>query len=235
VRTSITGFLGDLITNFIGADSRLLRTLLHVAFKPGRLTAEWIAGHRIRYTHPVQLYLLAAGAFFLLNAYHPFVRLHPTDLTVESSLTAVVVSNELTAEQQATLANQGVSIEVFREQFEARVSAILAPFLIVVVILFSLLTAAVMARRGHPYAHHAVFALHWCTFYLLIEAIHRIVGGGAIGEIITGLVAMVYLIVAIAKVYGGRLGAIGKGLVLELGFLIFLGLWLHTVMAVALP
>ena len=48
------------------ADSRLWRTLLALLFKPGHLTAEFLAGHRARYLPPVRLYLVLSVAFFLV-------------------------------------------------------------------------------------------------------------------------------------------------------------------------
>ncbi|HEV3178850.1 MAG TPA: DUF3667 domain-containing protein [Steroidobacteraceae bacterium] len=47
------------------ADSRLWRTLTALLFRPGRLTAEFLAGRRARYLPPVRLYLVLSVAFFL--------------------------------------------------------------------------------------------------------------------------------------------------------------------------
>jgi hypothetical protein len=48
------------------ADSRLWRTLGALLFRPGRLTREFLAGHRARYLPPLRLYLVVSVAFFLL-------------------------------------------------------------------------------------------------------------------------------------------------------------------------
>jgi hypothetical protein len=48
------------------ADTRLWRTLWALLFKPGHLTAEFLAGHRARYLPPVRLYLVLPVAFFLV-------------------------------------------------------------------------------------------------------------------------------------------------------------------------
>lgn len=50
------------------ADSRLWRTLLALLFRPGHLTAEFLAGRRARYLPPVRLYLVLSLAFFLFAA-----------------------------------------------------------------------------------------------------------------------------------------------------------------------
>ncbi len=50
------------------ADSRLWRTLSALLFRPGFLTAEFLAGRRARYLPPVRLYLVLSVAFFLFAA-----------------------------------------------------------------------------------------------------------------------------------------------------------------------
>lgn len=47
------------------ADSRLWRTLAALLFRPGRLTAEFLAGRRARHLPPVRLYLVLSVVFFL--------------------------------------------------------------------------------------------------------------------------------------------------------------------------
>jgi hypothetical protein len=48
------------------ADSRLWRTLAALLFRPGFLTAEFLAGRRARYLPPLRLYLVVSVLFFLL-------------------------------------------------------------------------------------------------------------------------------------------------------------------------
>jgi hypothetical protein len=50
------------------ADSRLWRTLAALLFRPGFLTAEFLAGRRARYLPPIRLYLVLSVAFFLFAA-----------------------------------------------------------------------------------------------------------------------------------------------------------------------
>jgi hypothetical protein len=47
------------------ADSRLWRTLAALLFKPGYLTAEFLAGRRASYLPPVRLYLVLSVVFFI--------------------------------------------------------------------------------------------------------------------------------------------------------------------------
>jgi hypothetical protein len=47
------------------ADSRVWRTLAALLFKPGYLTAQFLAGRRARYLPPLRLYLVLSAVFFL--------------------------------------------------------------------------------------------------------------------------------------------------------------------------
>jgi hypothetical protein len=60
--------LGELIEDFIGVDSRFLRTLKALLFHPGKLTRDYLAGSRFRYTPPLRLYIFSSMAFFVLAA-----------------------------------------------------------------------------------------------------------------------------------------------------------------------
>ncbi len=234
VPTGFLGFLRDLFANLLGADSRVVRSLSRLIFFPGYLTLEWVEGHRTRFTSPVQLYLLLAGSFFLLNAYSPFFQFNPENHFITSSLTGAAVGGHLTETHLARLEAAEVSLEVFKERFDSRVSALLGPLLIVIVILFSLLAWAVNPR-GYPYAHHAVFSLHWCSFFLLLEQIHRILGKGMIWESGTSLLAAIYLVVAVARVYGGWVRAVFVGPFFLLCFQVLVGLWMSVTLWLALP
>lgn len=58
----------EFLEEFIDLDSRFIRTMKPLMFKPGRLTRDYLEGRRFRYTPPLRLYLFASIAFFLLAA-----------------------------------------------------------------------------------------------------------------------------------------------------------------------
>lgn len=60
--------LRELLEDLVNFDSRFLRTLMPLLFKPGRLTRDYMDGKRFRYTPPVRLYLLSSVILFLLAA-----------------------------------------------------------------------------------------------------------------------------------------------------------------------
>ncbi|MBR8535661.1 DUF3667 domain-containing protein [Carboxylicivirga sediminis] len=62
IRFMIADFMGTIIT----FDTRLVKTLVTILFKPGRLTLDYIAGKRARYMPPFRFYLFISFVMFLL-------------------------------------------------------------------------------------------------------------------------------------------------------------------------
>lgn len=65
VNISLWEIFHEAIEEFVRVDSKLIRTLIPLFFRPGKLTREWTAGRRISYVSPLKLYLTAAAIFFL--------------------------------------------------------------------------------------------------------------------------------------------------------------------------
>jgi len=65
---SLGHFLRHAFEDVTHADSRLWRTLSALLFRPGYLTAEFLAGRRARYLPPVRLYLVLSLLFFVWAA-----------------------------------------------------------------------------------------------------------------------------------------------------------------------
>jgi hypothetical protein len=54
----------DVLNEFLNWDSKFFGTIMLLIGKPWKLTNDFIAGHRVRYVHPLRLYLLASILFF---------------------------------------------------------------------------------------------------------------------------------------------------------------------------
>jgi len=60
--------LRDLMEDLLDLDSRFMRTLKPLLFKPGRLTRDYMNGRRFRYAPPMRVYIFSSIVFFLLAA-----------------------------------------------------------------------------------------------------------------------------------------------------------------------
>jgi hypothetical protein len=61
--------LRDLMEDLLDLDSRFIRTMKPLLFKPGRLTRDYLEGRRFRYSPPMRLYIFSSIVFFLLAAF----------------------------------------------------------------------------------------------------------------------------------------------------------------------
>jgi hypothetical protein len=68
-RRSFGHVLVDVLNEFLNWDSKVFATIALLIVKPWRLTNEFVAGHRVRYVHPLRLYLLASILFFFAVNY----------------------------------------------------------------------------------------------------------------------------------------------------------------------
>jgi len=60
--------LRELLEDTFDFDSRFLRTIKPLLFKPGKLTRDYLDGRRFRYVPPLRLYIFSSIAFFFIAA-----------------------------------------------------------------------------------------------------------------------------------------------------------------------
>jgi hypothetical protein len=63
-RRSFRHVITDLLNEFLNWDSKFFATIGLLLVRPWKLTNQFLAGHRVRYVHPLRLYLLASILFF---------------------------------------------------------------------------------------------------------------------------------------------------------------------------
>jgi hypothetical protein len=68
-RRSFRYVIADLLDEFLNWDSKFFRSIALLIVRPWKLTNDFLAGHRVRYVHPLRLYLLASILFFFAINY----------------------------------------------------------------------------------------------------------------------------------------------------------------------
>lgn len=58
----------ELLEDFFDFDSRFMRTMKPLLFRPGKLTRDYLEGRRFRYVPPLRLYIFSSIAFFFVAA-----------------------------------------------------------------------------------------------------------------------------------------------------------------------
>jgi hypothetical protein len=84
-RRSFRQVIADLLNEFLNWDSKVFATIGLLVARPWKLTNQFLAGHRVRYVHPLRLYLLASILFFFAFNYgiNP-VQFDPINLSPEN-------------------------------------------------------------------------------------------------------------------------------------------------------
>lgn len=173
---SVRKFLNQTLWHLIHFDSKLLKSVWLLFSKPGFLTAEWIAGRRVAYMKPFQLFLVANVLFYF---FLPTVTAHFTgtrDLIMgyEQHNRMMNVFHYDVKKALAEKAN-GLSQEAQNEQITAK-AAQHSKTLLVFIIPFWGVIIYLFFRRQTPWlVPHFMFAMHGLTFYLLLDlAIHAV-------------------------------------------------------------
>jgi hypothetical protein len=104
-RRSFRHVVVDVLDSFLNWDSKFFATIGLLIAKPWRLTNEFLAGKRMRYVHPLRLYLLASILFFFAVNYGA------------KSIPATKLSDKDRAEIQAELKNENLAPDV-RDKIE---------------------------------------------------------------------------------------------------------------------
>jgi hypothetical protein len=74
----------DILDSFINWDSKIFATIGLLIAKPWRLTNDFLAGKRVRYVHPLRLYLLASILFFFaINNWAKSIHIQPAKFSAE--------------------------------------------------------------------------------------------------------------------------------------------------------
>ena len=68
----------DVLDSFLNWDSKFIRTIGLLLWRPGSLTNQFVDGRRVRFLHPLRLYLLVSIVFFLCARLIPVSDTHTT-------------------------------------------------------------------------------------------------------------------------------------------------------------
>ncbi len=192
--------LEQLFTGLFTVDGRVMRTLASLALRPGALAFDYCRGARVKHLKPVQVFLLANVAYFLLQPYTGFNTFRSTlTLQIEQQL----YSERLAALVRARLAASGESMLDFAARFDLRADAYARSLLILLAPLFAAALWAFDRRaRRRTFIEALVLATHYVAFSLIyiyivalgvLRACFRL-GLPSYGELTSNLVTLPILV-----------------------------------------
>lgn len=209
---SVHDLLHEATHEFVHLDGKILETLRLLAFFPGRLSAEFLAGRRARFIGPIRLYLTMSLLFFLLLAHDSGQ--HNTKNQPETAK----VSVNLKAEKDTSDAEQAhmkwLSDAVKKgladpERFHHELLANLSHVMFVLVPLFALALRVIYFKRRFRYPAYVYFSLHYHAFVFLLFSMMLALNLLKIGALSTAMDWIVwggvpgYLFLALRRSFGG--------------------------------
>jgi hypothetical protein len=196
-RRSIFVLAGELLEE-MALTGRLPTTVRTLLTKPGKLTADWIEGHRAEYLSPVRLYIVASVVFFTV-----------------AFLLGLPFDDQL-PELPSFSADPESPLALARDATSGRLQTLLTLGVLALVPIVAVLLRILHLRRRFIMVDHLVFSLHLHAFTLLVLTVAYVPASFVTGEwswletvISTVAFALllspgVYIALALRRVYGDR-------------------------------
>ena len=218
-------FLHEFVGHYVALEGKLWKTLALLLFRPGKLTAEYIAGRRARYVQPLRIYLTLSILFFALLKFSPIdlIQVDPAIADKPATADTVHVSTKLGRFNPAWEARVHQLAAMPREQALALIKSKF--FAYVPYAMFCLMPVLALYLKllylgsGRRYGEHMLFALHSNAFAFLLLGLILAVPGAWIDAALFAWLA-VYLPFAMRRVYGGsRRATIARWIVLMAAYI----------------
>ena len=171
---SLKRLLGDLFEELFQLESRLWRSLYDLFRRPGKLTLDYNAGRRVRYTSPLRLYLIASVAYFFVSSVLPQPAKPELQVEINSSDPDL---DKLTQPSTGFIGRRiehnlgftkGADMRVVQRHAVESLNTNIPKVMTVLLPLFALLTMLLFRRPRRFFVEHLVLALHlhavafWC-------------------------------------------------------------------------
>jgi len=225
-------------------DGRLLRSLRGLLTRPGALTLAFVRGERKNYLGPIQLFFIANALFFATQS---LTHMNVFSSSLDSHLHHQDWSNVAQSLVAERVQAKHVTLEAYAPVFDHAVVLNAKSLVILMVLPFALLLPLVFSSTPQPFVGHAVFALHFYAFLLLLFCAALVValvsvwlGGPGLSStrmdhavsIVNFGVCLIYLYLAIGACYHSAgvlrlvqvlvLGVAAAGIVIGYRFLLLL-------------
>lgn len=207
----------DAVGDLLNLDTRFLRTIGPLLFRPGFLIREYLAGRRVRHVQPLKMYLLATLIFFSLVALLPrkhFTVVRTTERPLEAPTGGVRFSLP-TIDDQSTWFAQRIeeasdNAQKDPDRFGATVIANLPRAFFLLLPAFALLLKLFYWKQDRYYLDHLIFALYFHAFVFTALTLRLPLTRSWMPHWIETPLALLlwlwlflYLPIALRRVYGG--------------------------------
>ncbi|MEX0330618.1 MAG: DUF3667 domain-containing protein [Puniceicoccaceae bacterium] len=182
IRRPTREVLDDALGNVFHWDSRLFRTLRLLFFHPGRLSAEWVEGRRMRYVPPFRLYIIASFVLFLLvglstrQSSDDFQAFSASDNAIKSLQASIDKAKEAGDWLEGIILQATLQAIQDPAAYFRKITSNLPKAAFVFLPLFALLHRLANLRQKRFYIDYLVFSLNFHAFSFLLIAIVLLAG-----------------------------------------------------------
>lgn len=160
---SVRHFVHDAAKELTSLDSKLLRTVWALLFRPGLLTVEWVRGRRSHYLKPLNLCLgVFALSLFAYSVYKPVALFDVSNLTAQDTRGDLQKLVSHIAEKKHS--EPSAILDQLSEKWQHYMS--LSP--VVFIAAFALVLQAVFLFSRRYFVEHLVFSMHFVSFSMLV-------------------------------------------------------------------
>lgn len=222
-------FIHELLNNYFSFDSKIFNTLAPLITKPAFLSLEFIAGRRVRYINPIQLFVFISFLYFLVDSFMFLkensversynimnndngqkVNLDSLDMKIFKPDSLVTNKDTVGAESSVPAFIKDFVLkaqkfnELDRDEQNERINKMISYFIFILTPLFALLLGWFFRTRNRHYLENLIFTLHVHAFYFFIAIIFmvfdRIIPESIDDLLFIGIV-ITYLLLALKKFY----------------------------------
>lgn len=219
-------FVQEFLSNYFSFDSKFFNTVKPLVFKPAFLSVEFIAGRRIRYINPIQLFVFSSFLFFLVNSI--MVLKEDTDqgfvtMTDGEQGKVRVDSVDIQKLDSLYIVNDGLETDTLDNSYvgeflrkgqdfnsmddAARNEKMSRTFSYAVFLLLPLFAAYLrlfFRRKDRHYLENIIFSLHYHSFYFVIGTLillfDRLLPGDS-DSLALIILAGIYLFLSVKRFY----------------------------------
>lgn len=159
---SLSHFLKDAFEEVFNFDSKFIRTIRLLIFKPGFLTNEIIAGKRVNYIKPFRIYIIVVVLHFLAFSFFKSGDIFAVDRFPLFKLVPGI--HELVHQYEV---KSGLSHSVFIETVDQKIKDNLNVIFYFIVFVMALYFKLIYFRSGKYYIEHLYYMLHLISFGLI--------------------------------------------------------------------
>lgn len=202
-RQSFTHLAGHFVEDLTHYDGAFWKTLKYLIFRPGKLTIEYLEGHRMRYVPPVKLYIFVSFVTFLLISLLPKeaniievnhnnnpstqalkkgISFDKKEIVYHSVKEYDSIQNSLPEDQKSSFINswgERLTISLMEKNWKfsdigSGFMHILPKVLFIYMPIFAFWLWLFHGKKRWLFFDHGIYTLHYFTFLLIITSISLI-------------------------------------------------------------